>query len=138
MMLTDAIAEIQETSLAIQNASQQTFQILEADSPAGAQGDASQTSPVSRRTEMRPPSVPQSPAHAIDVPSVATARTATSYALRLVDRIYGDSLHNIRVLNIPDYKFDTAYMTWTRLINDVPVAVHHRALMSLAFEGVAL
>ncbi len=34
---------------------------------------------------------------------------------------------------------DTAYMTWTRLVNDVPVdAVHHRALMSLAFEGVAL
>ncbi len=30
-------------------------------------------------------------------------------------------------------------MTWTHLINDVPVdTVHHRALMSLAFEGVAL
>ncbi len=132
--VTDAIFEIQETSLALQNASQRTLQILEADSPPGAQADASQTSPV-----MRPPPVPQSPAPAIDAPSVATGRTATSYDLRLVHRIYGDSLHNIRVSKIPDYKFETAYMTWTRLINDVPVdAVHHRALMSLAFEGVAL
>ncbi len=51
--VTDAIVEIQETSLALQNASQRTLQILEADSPTRAQADASQTSPVSRRTEMR-------------------------------------------------------------------------------------
>ncbi len=36
-------------------------------------------------------------------------------------------------------KFETAYMTWTRLVNDDPMdVVHHRALISLAFEGVAL
>eukprot|EP00171_Calliarthron_tuberculosum_P021211 IDg21211t1 len=61
------------------------------------------------------------------------------YDLRLVHRIYSDSLHNTRVSKIPDYRFETAYMTWTRLNTDVPINENHkRALMSLAFEGIAL
>ncbi len=103
--ITDVILEIQETSLALQNSSQWTLQILETDSTAVAQAHASQTFPVSRRTEMRPPPIPQAPSPAIDAPSVATGRTATSYELRLLHRIYGDSLHNIRVSKIPDYIF---------------------------------
>lgn len=61
------------------------------------------------------------------------------YDMRTIHRMYGDSLRNTRVSKVPDFKFETAYMTWHRLLADVPVPVdRQRALMALAFEGVAL
>ena len=62
-----------------------------------------------------------------------------AYEMKTIHRIYSDSLRNTRVSKIPDFKFETAYMTWHRLLKDIPALVMtQRALMALAFEGVAL
>ena len=63
----------------------------------------------------------------------------TGYDLKSIRKLYSDSLRNTRVSKVPDFKFETAFMTWKRLLRDTPVPEEYRrALMALAFEGVAL
>ena len=63
----------------------------------------------------------------------------TGYDLKPIRKLYSDSLRNTRVSKVPDFKFETAFMTWKRLLRDTPVPEEYRrALMALAFEGVAL
>ena len=65
--------------------------------------------------------------------------TYGGYDMKTVHRLYSDSLRNTKVAKVPDFKFETAYMTWHRLLADIPIPVdRQRALMALAFEGVAL
>ena len=65
--------------------------------------------------------------------------TYGGYDMKTIHRLYSDSLRNTRVSRVPDFKFETAYMTWHRLQRDIPIPEsRQRALMALAFEGAAL
>eukprot|EP00171_Calliarthron_tuberculosum_P015039 IDg15039t1 len=125
--LINAVEKMQESGKVLQEASTRTLDLLEQRQRDPSQPLADPATILARE----PKPTPENP--------ISILRGDQNYDLRLVHRIYTDSLRSTKVSKIPDYRFETAYMTWTRLTNDVPVnESHKRALMSHSFEGIAL
>eukprot|EP00171_Calliarthron_tuberculosum_P007504 IDg7504t1 len=120
--LISAVENIQEAGKVLQEASMRTASLLV------------------RHDEIPNMDIDPEPPEAPDIEAAPTKPLPMrmyqpKYDFRLIHRIYGDSLRNIRVSKIPDYRFETAHMTWTRLMNDMLGLPNRLRLAALSVQG---